>query len=453
MFYHLFLRKVKLFRSNRIYLLGSLLASLVIPLLDLQFSFSPEVISQPTVDALTFDTFIPEDFSFTALPDKHFAIVHVFEMIYVAGLLFMLIRLSTYIYKIGNLIRKHQINKIGTLHFVLLDNKVMPFSFFHFIFIEKLKIGETTSENLIIEHEKVHIRELHSLDLILAELVSALLWFNPFTFFYRKSIKENHEYIADSEVIRSGIHPVDYLTTLAKEVFRNHFIGLTSNFNYSITKKRLLMITKINTSKKAGLRFLLILPLLAIMLLAFARPMNTKAKLTTTTLSPGNSGSFNLFSIFPVKTFNLFSTGTITNVPSISPLKDYDLALTSGFGWRIHPLYKIKQFHKAIDMKADEGTPVVATASGTVKRLSGNKNSKGKYESDGMYIVIRHNAQFQTKYTHLSGFAVKAGEHVNIGQTIGYVGNTGFCTGTHLHYEVIKDGVNVDPKDYILSAK
>ncbi len=434
LFYYCFLHKIKLFAANRIYLLSSLLASLVIPLLDLHLALSPEAAHQQVMEVFTLRNYVPDDFSYTQIPYKHLSIIEILQFVYLGGVVFMLTRLSLFIFKIARLIRANPTTKMDTVRFVLLDKDPMLFSFFHFIFIDKKKIRETASSQSMIEHEKVHVRELHSLDLIIAELVSVLLWFNPFVFFYCNSIKENHEYLADSKVIEAGVHPVDYLTILAKEVFSNHLTGLTSNFNYSITKKRLLMITKINTSKKAGFRFLFVLPLLAIVLLAFAKPTGTKTKLLTVTMLSN-------------------SEDQTSNIPSIPPIKEKDIISTMGFGWHIHPIYKIKKFHEGMDLKASEGTPVYATASGTIELVKENKDSAGNYVYEGMYIVIRHSAQFQTRYTHLSGFAVKQRDQVSLGQVIGYVGSTGMSTGPHLHYEVIKDGKPVDPKNYISKNK
>ena len=94
--------------------------------------------------------------------------------------------------------------------------------------------------------------------------------------------------------------------------------------------------------------------------------------------------------------------------------------------------------HRAIDYAAPIGTPILATGDGVVKRASYN----GGY---GHFISIRHNDTWVTQYAHLSRYAVKAGARVEQGQVIGYVGSTGFSTGPHLHYEMVKNGTKVNP--------
>ena len=113
--------------------------------------------------------------------------------------------------------------------------------------------------------------------------------------------------------------------------------------------------------------------------------------------------------------------------------------ITSGFSYaRFHPVTRSTDPHRAIDYAAPAGTPILATGDGVVKRASWN----GGY---GNLITIRHNDTWSTQYAHLSRYAVRAGERVEQGQVIGYVGSTGWSTGPHLHYEMIKNGTKVNP--------
>lgn len=127
-------------------------------------------------------------------------------------------------------------------------------------------------------------------------------------------------------------------------------------------------------------------------------------------------------------------------IPAIRPLPDV-YEITSGFGYRYHPILKVLRPHTGIDISAANGTPVYATADGIVSR----ETPGGGY---GNVIVINHGYSYQTLYAHLSKKAVKPGEKVVRGQVIGYVGNTGLSLGSHLHYEVIKDGTKVNPIHY-----
>ncbi len=126
-------------------------------------------------------------------------------------------------------------------------------------------------------------------------------------------------------------------------------------------------------------------------------------------------------------------------MPAIQPISNKQLIrLTSGFGIRVHPIYKVGQFHPGIDFAAPQGTPIYATADATVK--------KAVYESGyGNHVVLNHGYGYETLYGHMVNFTVKPGQKVKRGECIGYVGSTGFSTAPHVHYEVIYKGEQVNP--------
>jgi murein DD-endopeptidase MepM/ murein hydrolase activator NlpD len=131
------------------------------------------------------------------------------------------------------------------------------------------------------------------------------------------------------------------------------------------------------------------------------------------------------------------------SVPSLVPVEG--ARLSSGFGNRNHPVLGGRRHHTGIDLAAPTGTPVYATADGVVSRAE-------RFSSYGNYIQIEHGGELQTRYAHLSGYAVAAGEQVRKGQLIGYVGSTGRSTGPHLHYEVRVAGEAVDPEPYMVDT-
>ena len=130
----------------------------------------------------------------------------------------------------------------------------------------------------------------------------------------------------------------------------------------------------------------------------------------------------------------------LSSIPAIRPLKNM-YSITSGFGRRYHPVLKQLRAHTGVDITAPKGTPVYATADGTVS----SENPGSGY---GIAVVINHGYSYQTLYAHLSKKAVRAGQKVKRGQVIGYVGATGLASGSHLHYEVIKNGQRVNPVYY-----
>jgi murein DD-endopeptidase MepM/ murein hydrolase activator NlpD len=131
------------------------------------------------------------------------------------------------------------------------------------------------------------------------------------------------------------------------------------------------------------------------------------------------------------------------SVPAGMPL--HSATLTSDYGMRTHPVLGGRRNHKGVDLAQPTGTPVYATADGVVSRAE-------PFSSYGNYIQIEHGGELQTRFGHLSGFAVVAGEQVRKGQLIGYVGSTGRSTGPHLHYEVRVAGEAVDPRPYMVAT-
>jgi murein DD-endopeptidase MepM/ murein hydrolase activator NlpD len=127
------------------------------------------------------------------------------------------------------------------------------------------------------------------------------------------------------------------------------------------------------------------------------------------------------------------------SMPAISPVRNPNVV--SGFGYRYHPVYKILKMHTGIDMVGQYGSPVYATADGVVSELEG-------YSGYGIVVFINHGYGYQTLYGHLSKKIVQPGQKVKRGQVVGYMGSTGLSVGTHLHYEVLKNGQKVNPIHY-----
>jgi murein DD-endopeptidase MepM/ murein hydrolase activator NlpD len=130
-------------------------------------------------------------------------------------------------------------------------------------------------------------------------------------------------------------------------------------------------------------------------------------------------------------------------LPAIQPISNKDLTRTaSGWGYRIHPIYKIRKFHYGMDFTAPTGTEVYATADGTVEIVDQSRRGYGNK------IVIDHGFGYKTLYGHLNGFNVRKGQKVKRGDVIGFVGSTGLSTAPHLHYEVHLNGNKVNPISY-----
>lgn len=134
---------------------------------------------------------------------------------------------------------------------------------------ESIREGEISD---IIAHEKVHIRENHWFDLIIVELMSIFLWFNPFIWFFERSIKQNHEYLADKGVVAQGFSVNRYHSVLLNQLMGMEVIGITNNLNYSLNAKRLKMMKKEITPRVKAMHLIWALPVMLLLLAAFAQP-------------------------------------------------------------------------------------------------------------------------------------------------------------------------------------
>jgi len=133
----------------------------------------------------------------------------------------------------------------------------------------------------------------------------------------------------------------------------------------------------------------------------------------------------------------------LASIPAIQPVSNKDLSrMASGYGPRIHPIYKTKKFHAGMDFSAKSGTPIYATGDGKISKV---KRSRRGY---GNHVIINHGYGYKTLYAHMSKYIVKKGQKVNRGDIIGYVGSTGTSVAPHLHYEVHKDEKKINPVNF-----
>ena len=133
----------------------------------------------------------------------------------------------------------------------------------------------------------------------------------------------------------------------------------------------------------------------------------------------------------------------LASIPAIQPIANKDLTrMASGYGYRIHPIHKIRKMHTGMDFTAPTGTPIFATGDGVVDEVISSRRGYGNH------VVIKHDFGYFTLYGHMSKFNVRKRQAVKRGDIIGYVGSTGQSTGPHLHYEVIKDKKKVNPINF-----
>ncbi len=133
----------------------------------------------------------------------------------------------------------------------------------------------------------------------------------------------------------------------------------------------------------------------------------------------------------------------LSSIPAIMPVANKDLTrVASGYGMRIHPIYKTYKMHTGMDFTAPVGTDIYSTGSGTVVEVEYGSGGYGKH------VIVDHGFGYQTLYGHMYKVNVKRGQKVLRGEVLGSVGNTGTSTGPHLHYEVVKNGIKINPVNY-----
>ena len=250
--YVLFLRKETFFKINRLFLLGSLLFSVVLPLIRLRiFNPQPLMLNEVTVtpyrNLLESITIYSHDVSGGV--EKAILSADLLIYIYLIGLTFFvgifIFRLIQILYKI----HRNEVQRSGSLKLVILENEVSPYSFLNFVFVSRSHLNKKEYEKMI-EHELEHVKQGHSIDVIILELLTSLQWFNPFMWILRRAIRENHEYLADQAVLIKGFSRGEY-----KKLLLSQFVGgqliIANNFNYSLIKNRIKMMSKIKSSKIA----------------------------------------------------------------------------------------------------------------------------------------------------------------------------------------------------------
>jgi TonB family protein len=267
--YLLLFRKDTFYRRNRIFLILTLLLPIIFPALKIPV-FTTSV--TPPMPVITLENMIfPVSTSERSVSNtiNSFDYNNMFIWIYftIAGLL--LLRIIISLISTYRIIKKGSVKNNKFPKVIVSENKLPPFSFFPYAVIP---VEEYTSGNYtdILEHETAHLRQGHTFDLILSELFIAFQWFNPFVWLIKRSIQLNHEYLADNVSLRNkGIKEYQYMLLNFQTGLKN--ITLAHSFN-SLIKNRIIMINKKPTRKYATLKNILILPVVAFVVYAFATP-------------------------------------------------------------------------------------------------------------------------------------------------------------------------------------
>jgi hypothetical protein len=174
------------------------------------------------------------------------------------------------------------------LRVVLCGHPGESFSFFRFVFLNKSKVPDGDMDR-VLAHELAHVRQLHSFDIILTELLTVIQWFNPFVWPYKRSLRETHEYLADRAVIAQGCSLARYQLLIVEQHVGGELLELASSFRTSQIKRRIVMLSKQETKGLARWKPLLVLPLAVALVLVFAESRTVVKEGPATSLAPAVS--------------------------------------------------------------------------------------------------------------------------------------------------------------------
>lgn len=258
--YLLFLKREKSFQFNRFYLLVSVLLSIISPLVQFENKEINQLVNThgalnfSLTDALTTHELNEvETIAYTNAAEKENQ-SEKWWILYYLIVSILLIRFLRNLLLLYHSIPKNY-SSIGKLKLILLEEKIEPYSFFRFVFLNKSEYEQNKISQAVIEHEKVHGNQFHSVDIIFIELCSCFLWFNPIIWLYKKEISINHEYLADNEAINSSQNALSYSKEILKSSSKANPQALSCGFSYLQIKNRIKMLNQKKSSLfKIGLK-------------------------------------------------------------------------------------------------------------------------------------------------------------------------------------------------------
>ena len=269
--YVFFLRKETFFKLNRLFLLGSVLFSVVLPFLKFRI-FNPRPVMLAEITVTPYRNLIEAvnvySHGLSGSVEQVILSTQLLVFAYLVGVLIFASRFLFRVLQIIFIIRKNQVQELDGFKLVVLEKEISPFSFMKYVFINRT-LQTTEGYDRMIDHELEHVKQGHSFDVIILEILTVFQWFNPFMWMLRRAIRENHEFLADQAVLTSGVNRGHY-----KKLLLNQFVGgqlvIANNFNYSLIKNRIKMMSKIKSSKLAISKIVFGILVAAALVIAFA---------------------------------------------------------------------------------------------------------------------------------------------------------------------------------------
>ncbi len=279
LFYLLVLRRLTFYNWNRWYLLGYTILSFFIPFINITRYLESNEWADTRIINL-----VPAIIENNSLQNIHnnaatnLSAWNIMTLVFFSGMLFLLGRLVIQFISFYRMKKRAKPFEENGLTIYQVNENIIPFSFGNSIFINHQLHSETELRE-IIKHEFIHVKQNHSIDIIWGELLCLINWYNPFAWLLKKAIRQNLEFIADNKVVQNGIDKKEYQYLLLKVIGNNQY-SIANQFNFSSLKKRIAMMNKTKSARLQVGRFLFLVPVFAIILLAFRQSFNdsTNAK-------------------------------------------------------------------------------------------------------------------------------------------------------------------------------
>jgi len=310
--YLLFLRNERFFRIKRYYLVAGILASFFFPLITFHYSTA-----LPADARLTgFQNLTGQKSGGSHLPGIGFDAGNLLIALYVGGIVFLLFKSLGQIASLLKRIRGKKFARAGKAKIVRSSEYGGSFSFLNYIFINPSISGPEL--DTIINHELVHVGQMHWIDLLLADVIRLIQWANPFAWIYVRLIRQNHEYLADEAVVETIANPALYKAVLVNQLLETKVFDLTNYFGYSLNKKRFEMMNKTFWPPYRKARLFMTVPVMVFIFYAFATPQykpsddgvsgNKVAPVSEVALTANKTG----YQVLPRPDFDNKTAGRIT---------------------------------------------------------------------------------------------------------------------------------------------
>ncbi len=314
--YWLFLKRDTFFRVNRVFLLLTLLASLLIPTLEIPFQPEPKsAVENPlhVLDAVVkasqqyLNSNMLEEVVVTATVKKSLTWYQYVGILYILGVFLFSIRFFRNLFQLFSWTKSSQIIRENGFRLVIMKDDYPPFSFLNSVFIGKADYQKENFKS-ILAHERVHVDQLHTFDLLMIEILTVVFWLNPFVWFYKSSIQEVHEYLADDQVVNGAVNANEYKMHIVNQFAGGDLFRLANNFGQSTLKKRITMLGRLKTPRIALVKLLFIIPIFVLLFSAFAFTIKEEEKLDTDfsfkELLPRDLNLFSSFKANPIDFYN-----------------------------------------------------------------------------------------------------------------------------------------------------